>query len=125
MAGFGDLVQKAFYLGVGAASYAVEKAGGSMSELRSQVQKLVDEMVAKGEITAEEAKGMVDDMLKRAQSNGQSNSSGDTPANTDEPRRIEIIEENTSQSTDVTPTAEELRRQVEQLQEELKQLKKD
>jgi polyhydroxyalkanoate synthesis regulator phasin len=120
MAGFGDLVQKAFYLGVGAASYAVEKAGGSMSELRSQVQKLVDEMVAKGEITADEARGMVDDMLKRAQAGSPSAAQSET----DEPRRIEIIEDGDA-ATDATPTAEELRRQVEQLQEELKRLKRD
>ena len=48
MPGFGDFVQKAFYLGVGLASYAGEKAGGKWGELRSQVQKLADEMVAKG-----------------------------------------------------------------------------
>jgi hypothetical protein len=36
MPGFGDLVQKAFYLGVGIASYAGEKAGTTFTELRSQ-----------------------------------------------------------------------------------------
>jgi polyhydroxyalkanoate synthesis regulator phasin len=56
MAGFGDIVQKAFYLGVGLASYAGEKAGGKLAELRSQAQKLADEMVSRGEMTTEEAK---------------------------------------------------------------------
>lgn len=61
MAGFGDLVQKAFYLGVGIASYAGEKAGMTLTELRSQAQKIADEMVARGEMTTEEAKRLVDE----------------------------------------------------------------
>ena len=48
MAGFGNLVQKAFYLGVGIASYAGEKAGSAWGDLRAQAQKLVDELVEKG-----------------------------------------------------------------------------
>ena len=47
MAGFGNLVQKAFYLGVGIASYAGEKAGGALGDLRTpegprQIQILDD-----------------------------------------------------------------------------------
>ena len=67
MAGFGNLVQKAFYLGVGIASYAGEKAGGAIGELRGQAQKLVDELVERGEITAEEAQKMMNDMVDRAE----------------------------------------------------------
>jgi len=54
MPGFGDIVQKAFYLGVGLA-YAGEKQVENWRELRSQAQKLADEMVARGEMNAEEA----------------------------------------------------------------------
>jgi polyhydroxyalkanoate synthesis regulator phasin len=48
MAGLGDIVQKAFYLGIGLAAAAGEQAGEKMSVLRVQAQKLADEMVAKG-----------------------------------------------------------------------------
>ena len=59
MASFGDLVQKAFYLGVGIASYTGEKVGGTLKDVRGQAQKLVDEMVARGEMTADEAQRLV------------------------------------------------------------------
>jgi polyhydroxyalkanoate synthesis regulator phasin len=129
MPGFGDIVQKAFYLGVGLASYAGEKAGGKLAELRSQVQKLADEMVAKGEMNTEEARRFVEDMMKQAQ---QQPTSGQTPEKTapSEPRRIEILE------VDEEPTVKEakkekvnnvdqLRDQVLELQEELKRLQRE
>lgn len=121
MAKFGDLVQKAFYLGVGLASYAGEKAGETLVELRAQAQKLADELVAKGEITAEEAKRMVDEMVIQAQQ-AQASATDDRPA---EPRRIEILDaeptETASEST--TTQTDELRNQVEQLQAELRRLR--
>jgi polyhydroxyalkanoate synthesis regulator phasin len=126
MPGFGDIVQKAFYLGVGLASYAGEKAGGKLAELRSQVQKLADEMVAKGEMNTEEARRFVEDMMKQAQ---QQPTSGQSPQKTSpsEPRRIEILD------VEEEPTVKEvkegnidnvdqLRNQVLELQEELKRL---
>lgn len=149
MANFGDLVQKAFYLGIGAASYAIERAGGSMGELRLQVQKLADEMVARGEITAEEAKGLVEDMLKRAQQQASSPASSAPDSPPASPRRIEILEDDdptpptattsptaTPQSSaqppaqpsaqsSAQPSVAELRQQLEQLQAELKRLKRD
>lgn len=123
MAGLGDLVQKAFYLGVGIASYAGEKAGQTLGELRQQAQKIADEMVARGEITAEEARRMVDEMVNRAQQTSQSSTSTSSQS---EPRRIEIL----SDEDDVTPTAqssaaEELRRQVADLRDELQKLRQD
>jgi len=145
MSGFGDLVQKAFYLGVGAASYAAEKAGTTLGELRVQAQKLADEMVVRGEMTAEDAKRMVDEMVTRAQQ-------ADT-AQPSEPRRIEILTDDepvapkvaskpeasemptsaasapTEASTSGPPTpqpgaVEDLRQQVTKLQEELQRLKR-
>lgn len=126
MAGFGDLVQKAFYLGVGIASYATEKAGSTLGELRSQAQKLADEMVARGEITAEDAKKMVDEMVSKAQQQPpvQSSSATGKPS---QPRRIEILSED-DPVTPVAPTdraADELRDQIVKLQEELQRLKKN
>lgn len=122
MAGFGDLVQKAFYLGVGAASYAAEKAGSTLSELRSQAQKLADELVARGEITAEEAKKMVDDMVVKAQQAPPS-SPGEPPA---EPRRIEILDdEEQPASNSEAQAVDNLRDQISKLQEELQRLKRE
>ncbi len=98
MPGFGDIVQKAFYLGVGLASYAGEKAGGKLAELRSQVQKLADEMVAKGEMNTEEARRFVEDMMKQAQQPPASESATDKTPPT-EPRRIEILQEDEEPTT--------------------------
>jgi polyhydroxyalkanoate synthesis regulator phasin len=123
MAGFGDLIQKAFYLGVGIASYATEKAGSTLGELRSQAQKLADEMVARGEITAEDAKKMVDEMVSKAQQQQPPDSSEPTAdTRSDQPRRIEILSEDEPAPPAV---ADQLRDQIAKLQEELQRLKKD
>jgi polyhydroxyalkanoate synthesis regulator phasin len=126
MPGFGDIVQKAFYLGVGLASYAGEKAGGRLSELRSQVQKLADEMVARGEMNTEEARRFVEDMMRQAQQNQAAGETSDkTPSS--EPRRIEILEDDEEPTTQEAPkeNVDNLRQQVEELQEQLKRLKRD
>ena len=124
MPGFGDVVQKAFYLGVGLASYAGEKAGGKLAELRSQVQKLADEMVSRGEMNTDEAKKFVEDMMKQAQAPAES-ATGKTQT---EPRRIEILSED--EETPATPPksqddVEKLRQQVLGLKEELQRLKRN
>ncbi|MBF2048937.1 MAG: phasin family protein [Leptolyngbya sp. IPPAS B-1204] len=128
MPGFGDIVQKAFYLGVGAASYAAEKAGVTLAELKVQAQKIADEMVARGEMTTEEAKRMVDEMVSRAQQVPPS-SETDRPS---EPRRIEILVEDVEETPTPAPQpespqsqVEDLRQQVTKLQEELRRLKQD
>lgn len=126
MPGFGDVVQKAFYLGVGLASYAGEKAGGKLAELRSQVQKLADEMVSRGEMNTDEAKKFVEDMMKQAQHSATSESTtGTTSA---EPRRIEIIsedEDTPANSPQAQDDVEKLRQQVSGLREELQRLKRN
>ncbi|MEH2372418.1 phasin family protein [Nostoc sp.] len=127
MPGFGDIVQKAFYLGVGLASYAGEKAGGKLAEVRSQVQKLADEMVAKGEMNTEEARRFVDEMMKQAQ---QPQPSGETSEKTppSEPRRIEILEEDeepTVKEKSADENVDKLRDEVLKLQDELKRLQRD
>ncbi|MGF1520686.1 MAG: phasin family protein [Leptolyngbyaceae cyanobacterium] len=121
MAGFGDLVQKAFYLGVGAASYAGEKASGTLKDLQGQAQKLVNELVERGELTAEEAQQVFNNMMRQAQETAE-NASGSTPEG---PRRIEILEEETSSSkTSEANEAEALRQQVEALRQQLDDLKR-
>lgn len=122
MPGFGDVVQKAFYLGVGLASYAGEKAGGKLAELRSQVQKLADEMVSRGEMNTDEAKKFVEDMMKQAQAPAESSTSRTSA----EPRRIEIISEDEAPATPQSQDdVEKLRQQVLGLKEELQRLKRN
>ncbi|NET37814.1 MAG: hypothetical protein F6K19_38390 [Cyanothece sp. SIO1E1] len=121
MAGFGDIVQKAFYLGVGIASYAGEKAGSRLVELRQQAQKLADDMVARGEVTAEDAQRIVNEMVSRAQ---QQSSEAPTDSAPPEPRRIEILTDDEEPEANQAQ-ADELRRQVEALQAELQKLKHD
>jgi polyhydroxyalkanoate synthesis regulator phasin len=125
MAGLGDIVQKAFYLGVGLAAAAGEQAGEKFSGLRVQANKLADEMVAKGEITTEEARKLVDDLLKSAQQQNLNQAEGggtERPQKHQEPRRIEIIADGEEPST-AKDDVSEMRKQVEALQEELKRMK--
>lgn len=132
MPGFGDLVQKAFYLGVGLASYAGEKAGSKVAELRSQVQKLADEMVARGEMNTEEARRFVEDMMTQAQQPQSPEAVGEKTTSS-EPRRIEILEDDeqvntTSSSASKDKPVEEvdkLRDQVKQMQDELRRLQRE
>jgi polyhydroxyalkanoate synthesis regulator phasin len=123
-----ELVQKAFYLGIGLASYAAEKANVNLQEIKSQAQKLADEMVLRGEMTAEEARRYVDELVNQAQVNPEETKDSAAPR---EPRRIEIVfddAEETSQETPKTensPNAEDLRKQVEALQEELRRIRRN
>jgi len=126
MPGFGDILQKAVYLGVGLASYAGEKAGSKLTELRTEAQKLADELVKRGEMSTEEARRFVDDMVQQAQQQQPVESAGNKkPA---EPRLIEIV----SEEEEVSPKdakdvggVDKLREQVQNLQEELRRLKRD
>ncbi|NJK38998.1 MAG: hypothetical protein HC825_03720 [Oscillatoriales cyanobacterium RM1_1_9] len=119
MPGFGDLVQKAVYLGVGLASYAGEKASKTLAELRTEAQKLADEMVKRGEMTAEEARRFVDDALRQAQAVSTPNA---PPKQHSEPRRIEILDED---DEPVQDSADQLRQRVKDLQEELRRMQQD
>ncbi len=133
MAGFGDILKKAVYLGVGLAQYAGEKAGATLTELRSQVQKLADEAVSRGEMTTEEARRFVEDMMKQAQVASNEPVSKSPPAS--EPRRIEILSDDEEPQPKQTPPetppqtppqdANNLRQQVESLRDELKRLQRD
>lgn len=122
--GLGDIVQKAVFLGVGIASYAGEKAGEKLGELRGQVQKLADEMVERGEMTTEEARRFVDDMVNKAQQSGVVEpSQANKPA---EPRQIEILDDEDPQSTQAAGNSvDEMRRRVTELQEELRRLQNE
>ena len=119
MAGFGDLVQKAFYLGVGAASYAGEKAGGTLKDLQKQTRAVVNELVERGELTADEAQQLFNKMMQQAQESATTVSS-ETPS--EEPRRIEIVDD--TEDTEAAREAEALRQQVEATRQQLEELKR-
>ncbi|MGB3201255.1 MAG: hypothetical protein WBA99_10145 [Nodosilinea sp.] len=117
MADFGNIVKKAFYLGVGAASYAGEKASDTLKDLREQSQSLVNELVARGEITAEEAQRLVNDMVNRAQDTAAASPIDNLP----QPRPIEILDDDDPGVVDSQTAA--LREQVAALRQELETLK--
>ncbi|MFM2430312.1 MAG: hypothetical protein RLZZ511_1525 [Cyanobacteriota bacterium] len=136
--GLGDLVQKAVYLGIGVASYAGEKAGDRLNALSDQMQKMADEMVERGEMTAEEARKFVDETVRKAQqatNPGQPNSNSTAAA---PPRSIEITDEDVKTDSavkiDPKPMAQDsgadidvetMRKQVQELQDELRRLRKN
>jgi polyhydroxyalkanoate synthesis regulator phasin len=133
MANFEDIAKKAFYMGVGFASYAQEKASDTVKDLRVQAQKLADEMAERGEMSTEEARKFVDDLMEQAQ---QGTVSGQSPSSQREPRRIEIVDEESTPSTPQpevkteqpdrsNSSGDDLRQQVQMLQEELRRLKKE
>jgi len=127
MAGFGDLLQKAVYLGVGLASYAGEKAGSKLNELRTEAQKLADELVKRGEMSTEEARRFVDDLVQQAQQQ-QTPVAPAAEQKSTEPRRIEIVSEEENASGKDAKDAggvDKLREQVQNLQDELRRLKRD
>jgi polyhydroxyalkanoate synthesis regulator phasin len=135
MAGLGNFVQKAFYLGVGIATAAGEQAGDRLIDLRQQAQKLADEMVARGELKSEEARRMVDDMMQQAKSPQNIDGQKSETAAETAPRRIEIIDEaDAADNTSPTPAADTptppgddvdaMRRHVEFLQAELERLQR-
>ena len=120
-----DLVQKAVYLGVGIASYAAEKANDNLKDLGTHAQKLVDTLVERGEMNADEARRYVDELIREAQGEAIADGEGENK----QPRRIEIITDEddalAKKNDEVkaeTEDVEQLRRQVEALQEELRRL---
>jgi polyhydroxyalkanoate synthesis regulator phasin len=123
--GLGDLMQKAVYMGVGLASLASEKANEKLADLKVQSQKLADEMVARGEMSTEEARRFVDDLIQKAQQPQITVETSDRPHAT-EPRPIEIITDD--EPTGTTPAAaapnsvDEMRQKVMDLQAELRRL---
>jgi polyhydroxyalkanoate synthesis regulator phasin len=78
-------------------------------------------MVTRGEMTADEARRFVDDMIGRAQESVESPTEEPKPQ---EPRKIEIVDDDDTQSSSTDAnTAEALRKQMQALQDELNRLK--
>lgn len=129
MQNFGDLAQKALYLGIGIASYAGEKANEAFNDVRRQAQEMADEMVARGEMSAEEAKKMVEDAVQQAQQAMPNSGTpqSESPQNTG-PRRINVIDitdEDEGSGTKEGSDVQTMRDQVQALEEELRRLKRD
>jgi polyhydroxyalkanoate synthesis regulator phasin len=130
MANFEDIAKKAFYMGVGFASYAQEKASDTVKDLGVQAQKLAEEMAERGEMSTEEARKFVDDLVEQAQ---QGTVAGTNSQSKDkEPRRIEIVDEvestpttRTEKSAPANTNGDDLRKQVQSLQEELRRLRQE
>ncbi|WP_299485846.1 hypothetical protein [Acaryochloris sp. IP29b_bin.137] len=109
-----DFVKKAFYLGVGVASYAGEQAGQKVAEIQERAQQLADEMIKRGEMSTEEANRW----LTQFNSTPTQVSVEEAPY-PDQPQAIELITEEEEES----PTSSvNLHQQVSELEEELRQL---
>ena len=122
MPGFGEILQKAVYLGVGLASYAGEKASSTLGQLRSEAQKLADELVKRGEMTTDEARKFVEDMMAQAQQPPVKPAPEEKPK---EPRRIQIVSDEDDAESEGVEDVEKMRQRVQSLQEELRRLKDD
>jgi polyhydroxyalkanoate synthesis regulator phasin len=72
-------LRKAFYLGVGLASYAGEQA----SEFQGKAQALADDLIRRGEGTTEEASKFFNTWIAQSPSN--------PVYDTDKPQKIEIL----------------------------------
>lgn len=123
MDNFGGIIQRAVYLGVGLASYAGEKATKKLTELRTEAQKLADEMVKRGEMSTEEARKFVEDMMNQTMQQPPVEPSKETKPN--EPRRIEILSDDEDSSNQNSLEVDQMREEVHKLQEELRRLQKD
>jgi polyhydroxyalkanoate synthesis regulator phasin len=123
MSRFEDVVRRAFYMGVGMASYAQERAGSTLVEIKSQAQKLADEMISRGEMNVEEARKFVDDMVRQAQQDIVEPAENKTEEKK-EPRVIEIVTEEEPE-TKKSDNVEDLKQQVASLQEELRRLQRE
>ncbi|GAB4355665.1 MAG: hypothetical protein Fur0042_24900 [Cyanophyceae cyanobacterium] len=133
---FGDFVQKAVYMGLGLASYAGEKAGETLADLQGRMQKLADELVERGEMSAEEARRMVDEAVAKARMAAPTapGPGGDGGPATGGPRPIEIEildDDDPGSAAGATAEApippdelERMRQQVQELEEELRRIQR-
>jgi polyhydroxyalkanoate synthesis regulator phasin len=74
-----DSLKKAFYLGVGLASYATEQ----ISDMQAKAQEAADDLIRRGETTSEEAARLMNVWVPQ-------NQAADT-ANANRPQKIEIL----------------------------------
>ncbi|NJK63999.1 MAG: hypothetical protein HC921_16135 [Synechococcaceae cyanobacterium SM2_3_1] len=127
-----EFAQKAFYFGMGLANMAADKAAAvanqaptQLAELRKQAQQLVNELVERGAMNADEARTFMDTVVNNRASSKEEGTSASGPR----PIRIDDMDEESdpsgsesSMALDLTEAAR-LRQQISELQAELDHLK--
>ncbi len=117
MADFTDLVKKAFYLGVGAVSYAGEQANDQLAGLQKRAQELADEMIRRGEMTTEESRQWLESLSNQGQT---PTSQPPKDSYSGQPQVIDVqVEDEPDES------ANDLHQQVQDLQDEFRRLQND
>ncbi len=81
-----DSFKKAFYFGVGLASYAGEHAEQTITEAQSKAQALADDLIRRGELTAGEASQWMNTWLAANTPSAES-----APSEPSGPEKIEIL----------------------------------
>jgi polyhydroxyalkanoate synthesis regulator phasin len=129
----GNFVQRAFYLGMGLASLAADKASSQLAELRKQAQKLAEDLVERGEMTTDEARAFLDSLMKQGQGTKPAEGEPTSSAHPDPaagPRKITIDDMEDGQDSSAGKAgalelteAARLRQQIGDLQAELDRLK--
>ncbi|WP_017326935.1 phasin family protein [Synechococcus sp. PCC 7336] len=124
MSRLGNLAQKAFYLGVGLASLAADKASEQLADLQEQAQSVADELVERGEMTAEEGRKFVDNFVKRELDRADG-ASGERASNQQEDYSPRIIDIDAEEEGDREPPSEveRLRQEIAELQAKLDRLR--
>lgn len=111
-----DFVKKAFYLGVGVASYAGEQAGQKVAEIQERAQQLADEMIKRGEMSTEEANRWLNQF-----SDAPTQVSVEEVPYPDQPQAIELITDDQEESPS-SAESKSLHDQVSDLEDELRRL---
>ncbi len=127
-----NFARKAFYLGVGLAGAAADnavkfvgRAGGQLGDLQKQLQDVVDELVQRGAMSADEARAFMEQNLKQGSAAQQSKTrptgNGPVKINIDD-----ISDETTGDPSAAIELSEaaRLRQEIEALQQELNRIKK-
>lgn len=128
-----NLAQKALYFGMGLASLAADKASAAARsapvqfvQLRQRAQQITDELVKRGEMSAEDARIYMDELMKRAPKQVKDAAAEQSPSSSG-PRKIqiddmgEVDEKEESTAIQLTDSAR-LRQEIDDLQVELERI---
>lgn len=125
-----NLAQRALYFGMGLASFAADKASAAARsapvhfvQLRQRAQQITDELVKRGEMSAEDAKIYMDDLMQRAPKQVQERQDEPQPSG---PRKIQIDDmgdgdDQGSMAIQLTDSAR-LHQEIDALEAELEKL---
>ncbi len=123
MANLNNLFQKAVYLGVGLASVATEAASAKLADLKEQARKVTDDLVTRGEMTAEQAQKYMDDLVASAQKqvSAPTKAAPGPEPRAQAPRPIEILDDEGESAEPI----DALRQQLQDLEAELQRLRQE